>query len=102
LPKSKPHARRGADAAFARAMARSEFGRFYCDQRDLEEVSRSLTRAKTRVETPQLAHPETGTKQAHAKSAPKDGLWHPIGVRERRTELQAALARLKKARKPPS
>jgi hypothetical protein len=46
LPKSKPHDRRGADAAFARAMARAEFGRFYTDDNDLREVRRSLARRR--------------------------------------------------------
>ena len=104
MPKSKPHARRGADAAFARAMARSEFGRFYCDERDLQEVRRSLARTKTRSETSRPSQTNTDTRQKHMKPAPKDNgkLWRPVGVRERRTELNAGLARLKETRKPPS
>ena len=36
------HSRRvGADAAFAKAMARSEFGRFYTDEQEQKEVRRS-------------------------------------------------------------
>ena len=38
----------GADAKFARAMARAEFGRFYTDEREQREVRRSLERAKAR------------------------------------------------------
>ena len=41
MPKSHSHKRNGADAAFARAIARAEFGRFYCDENDLREVRRS-------------------------------------------------------------
>lgn len=37
---------RGASADFARDMAKAEFGRHYVSEKDLEEVRRSLTRAK--------------------------------------------------------
>jgi len=104
LPKSKPHARRGADAAFARAMARSEFGRFYCDERDQQEVRRSLARGKTQSQTPRSSQREADTKREQSNPAPKGKgrVWRPVGVRERRTELEQGLARLKQARKPPS
>jgi hypothetical protein len=104
LPKSKPHARRGADAAFAKAMARAEFGRFYCDERDLQEVRRSLARAKQPDELPRPSKPGARARPKQAEPAPKtNGVpWRAIGVRERRTELQAGLARLKAARRPPS
>jgi hypothetical protein len=104
LPKSKPHDRRGADAAFAKAMARAEFGRFYCDDRDLQEVRRSLARSKQSSGLPPPSQPDAGSRPERTKPAPKKNgrLWRPVGVRERRTELQAGLARLKQARKPPS
>ena len=102
MPKSKPHARRGADAAFARAMARSEFGRFYCDERDLQEVRRSLARGKTQSGTPRPSQPKADTNLDRTKPTPKGNLWRPVGVRERRTELKAGLVRLKKARITPS
>ena len=53
MQKANPHwpfrirrPRRGADPAFAKAMARSEFGRFYTDDSREREVRRSLARAK--------------------------------------------------------
>jgi hypothetical protein len=104
LPKSKPHARRGADAAFAKAMARAEFGRFYCDDTDLREIRRSMARDKTRSETPQRSQPkaETNCEQGKPARKGKRSVWRPIGVRERRTELKEGLARLKNGRKPSS
>lgn len=104
MPKSKPRARCGADAAFARAMARSEFGHFYFDERDLQEVRRSLARGKTQSESSRPRQAKAGTGPEHTKPAPRDkgDLWRPVGVRERRSELKAGLARLKEARKPPS
>lgn len=102
MPKSKPHAGRGADAAFARAMARSAFGRFYTDDSDLQEVRRSLARTRTQRERFQPPHPKTDNRQKHAKPAHNGKLWRPVGVRERRTEPKAGLARLKEGREPPS
>ena len=105
MPKSKPHAGRGADAAFAKAMARSEFGRFYCDERDQREVRRSMARGKTQSETPRPALTK-GANASPERTKPalkgKGAVWRPVGVRERRTELKEGLTRLKQARKPPS
>jgi hypothetical protein len=100
LPKSKPPVRRGADAAFAKAMARAEFGRFYCDEHDLQEVRRSLARSKT----PHRSQPKADTTCEEGKPARKGkrSVWRPIGVHERRTELKEGLAHLKKGRKPSS
>jgi hypothetical protein len=36
----------GADPVFAKAIARSEFGRFYTDDQEQREIARSLARAK--------------------------------------------------------
>jgi hypothetical protein len=57
----------GASAEFARAMARAEFGRHYVDDKDLEEVQRSLQRAKAPVGATQRPKPpgknKTGSKR---------------------------------------
>jgi hypothetical protein len=106
LPKSKPHARSGADASFAKAMARAEFGRFYCDERDLQEVRRSLARGKAQSEAPRPPQPTADGSPEPTKPAPKDKakgkVWRQLALRERRTELQVGIARLKAARKPPT
>ena len=103
MPKSKPHVRRGADAAFARAIARSEFGRFYCDERDQQEVRRSLARGNTQSQTPRSPQRKPDTKREQNPAPKGKGrVWRPVGVRERRTELEQGSARLKQARKPPS
>ena len=96
----RPRQRRiGADAAFAKAMARAEFGRFYTDDACEREVARSLARARTRREgTPDanaaaLAKEarEPRTRGAHtSKPAPQPRL----SPRERRTERAEAMARI--------
>jgi hypothetical protein len=89
----------GADAAFAKAMARSEFGRFYTDEQEQREVRRSLARGKARRE----AKPATteGDAPAPAKVAgkTKPALWKQLSPRHRRTELAEARARLREAAK---
>jgi hypothetical protein len=103
LPKSKPHARRGADAAFARAMARAEFGRFYTDDKDLQEVRRSLAR---RRQENGVAQPAVNGSQKPTRQTPAPAKTKPTALRgaprlrERRTELAEALQRLRESRKP--
>ena len=93
------HSRRvGADAAFAKAMARSEFGRFYTDEQEQKEVRRSLDRAKGRRESEEQK-PERKEEIAPARSKCKPVLWHQPSPRLRRTELAEARARLKAAAK---
>jgi hypothetical protein len=102
LPKSKPHDRRGADAAFAKAMARAEFGRFYADDRDLQEVRRSLARRRQEngVAEPTANGSQKPTRQAAApaKSKPTTVRDAPR-LRERRSELAEALQRLREGGK---
>jgi hypothetical protein len=90
----------GADAAFAKAMARAEFGRFYTDEDEQREVRRSLQRARARREAENGGAP---AEQARSEAEPpglggktraKPKLWHHPGVRERRTELAEARAKL--------
>jgi hypothetical protein len=85
----------GANAAFAKAMARSEFGRFYTDQSEQRELARSLARARPAsaasrapADMPRAPSP----KKAVAKR--KAAIWREPRVRERRTELADARARL--------
>jgi hypothetical protein len=100
LPKSPTHKRNGADAAFARAIARAEFGRFYVDDRDLQEVRRSLARRRRENE----AAPPTANgslKPGKAKApVPKGTTRDAPRLRERRAELADAFARLKETRNP--
>jgi hypothetical protein len=99
LPKSHPHKRNGADAAFARAITRAEFGRFYCDENDLREVRRSMARRRQENEGAQPAatsslkpgKPKAPTLKGATREAPR--------LRERRTELAEAFQRLREARK---
>jgi len=104
LPKSHSCKRNGADAAFARAIARSEFGRFYVDERDVQEVRRSMARREAHHRQKDAAAQPTasGSPKPDKPKAPK-----PKGttrdaprLRERRTELAEAFARLKETRKP--
>jgi hypothetical protein len=90
----------GADAAFAKAMARSEFGRFYTDDQEQREVRRSLARAKARRDADQrMRQPAMmqASAAAPAKVAGKSkpALWKEPSPRNRRTELAEARARLK-------
>jgi hypothetical protein len=102
LPKSKTHARRGAHAAFPKAMARAEFGRFYTDDKDLQEVRRSLARRRQEngVAQPAANGSQKAARQtaAPAKSKPTTMRDAPR-LRERRTELAEALRRLREAGK---
>jgi hypothetical protein len=90
----------GADAAFAKAMARAEFGRFYTDEREQREVRRSLERARARrrVETgggaAEQVAAEAATARPDGKGRAKPKLWHRPSVRERRTEIAEGMARL--------
>jgi hypothetical protein len=88
----------GADPAFAKAIARSEFGRFYTDEQEQREVRRSLDRAKGRRESEEHK-PERKEEIAPARSKSKLTLWHRPSPRHRRTELAEARARLKAAAK---
>jgi hypothetical protein len=91
--------RLGADAAFAKAMARAEFGRFYTDECEQREVRRSLERAKARRKAEkggsaaaQVAEPAVAKPADKGSAKPK--LWHRPSVRERRTEIAEGMARL--------
>jgi hypothetical protein len=91
----------GADAAFARAMARAEFGRFYTDEREQREVRRSLEGAKARTAPDNRSSADRAGTAGEAEPPRPDGkpgakpkLWHRPGIRERRTELAEAKARL--------
>jgi hypothetical protein len=88
----------GADAKFARAMARAEFGRFYTDEREQREVRRSLERAKARRKMETSGGEERPAEAAPAmpdgKGSAKPKLWHRPSVRERRTEIAEGMARL--------
>jgi hypothetical protein len=90
----------GADAAFAKAMARAEFGRFYTDERELREVRRSLQRAKARREAKTGAAPAAQarigavSREPDSRTRAKPKLWHHPSFRERRTELAEARAKL--------
>jgi hypothetical protein len=102
LPKSKPHDRRGADAAFANAMARAEFGRFYTDDRDLQEVRRSLARRRQEdgVAKPAVNGSQKPARQTAAPAKSKSTtLRDAPRLRERRTELAEALQRLRESDK---
>jgi IS5 family transposase len=76
-------------------MARSEFGRFYSDENEQREVARSLARAKAESAT---LHAPAGVSRAPARKQAvakrKAELWREPRVRERRTELADARARL--------
>ena len=115
MDKAKPHWRHarvrrriGADATFAKAMARSEFGRFYTDDNEQREVRRSLADAQARrkaacaaqasAQTNGEAKPSVPEKPGKKKQLP----WRKPSVRERRTELAEALARLREARRERS
>jgi hypothetical protein len=88
----------GADAAFAKAMARSEFGRFYTDDQEQREIRRSLARAEARRMLQPKANedaPAPARLAGKAKTAP----WKEPNPRHRRTELAEARARLRDAAK---
>jgi hypothetical protein len=94
-PSCRRSRRVGADAAFAKALARSEFGRFYVDDQQQREVQRSIARAKGPAEP-------AAPRKAADPSPPKAGkpkLWHRPSVRERRTEIADARAKLAAAAK---
>ena len=87
----------GADAAFAKAMARSEFGRFYTDEQEQREIRRSLARAKAR--RIQQKPDENAPAPARVAGKTKPALWKEPNPRHRRTELAEARARLRDAAK---
>jgi hypothetical protein len=92
------HARRaGADAAFAKAIARSEFGRFYTDEQQMREVARSLAAKARRSPTPRTQEEKAGPSSDGPPAKCRVRLWHEPSVRERRTELANARARLASA-----
>jgi hypothetical protein len=97
----RPSSRRiGADAAFAKAMARSEFGRFYTDEHEQREVRRSLERAKSRRLAPQTTQSKEGVDEPvgpKSKTSPRVAVWTPPSPRHRRSEIADAMARLKLA-----
>ena len=91
----------GADAAFAKAMARSEFGRFYTDEQEQREVRRSLARAKARREAkgrmPDPGEAEDAAAPVEVPGKAKPAQWKEPSPRHRRTELAEARARLREA-----
>ena len=90
--------RTGADAAFAKAMARAEFGRFYTDECEQREVRRSLERGKARRKSDNGGAEDMPVGAVPPKPAgkgrAKPRLWHRPSVRERRTEIAEGIARL--------
>jgi hypothetical protein len=94
----------GADAAFAKAMARSEFGRFYTDEQEQREVRRSLDRGRERREADRQMK-EARKSEADAPEPAKvtgkskPALWKAPSPRHRRSELAEARARLKASAK---
>lgn len=91
----------GADAAFAKAIARSEFGRFYVDDQHMREVARSLARPRagsmpTRQVLGGTQAPGADARLSRGKARAKcdQGLWQQPSLREQRTKLAAAKARL--------
>ena len=96
---SRKRSRRvGLDAAMAKAIARSEFGRFYVDDQQQREVQRSLDRAKGRRQPAEDQKP-AAPRSAKPEDKPKPKLWHQPSVRERRTEIADAKARIAAAAK---
>ena len=91
----------GADADFAKALARSEFGRFYTDDREQREIARSLARTRKKRGGVGAEAPERQEAEAQAEKKPsrKAQLWRPPRIRERRSELATARARLMAASK---
>jgi hypothetical protein len=115
LQKSNPHSpwrrlpqRKGADAAFAKAMARAEFGKNYTDDAREAEVRRSLARGKARqareAAPPKLApaerdkggdqEPDGVPGACKPAGTAKFKPWRVIGLREQRQRLATAKARL--------
>ena len=87
--------RMGADAAFAKAMARAEFGQFYTDECEQREVRRSLERGKARRTSDSGGAREVPVSpRPDGKGKAKPRLWHRPSVRERRTEIAEGFARL--------
>jgi hypothetical protein len=83
----------GADAAFAKALARSEFGRFYTDDREQREIALSLARGRG---TPYQGRPQAQEHKIQDKKVVFKRVvpWRPPSVRTRRSEIASALARL--------
>jgi hypothetical protein len=74
-------------------MARSEFGRFYTDESEQRELARSLAKARPASAASRApADMPRAPKKAVAKR--KAAIWREPRVRERRTELADARARL--------
>jgi hypothetical protein len=97
LPSRRPR-RVGADPAFAKAITRMEFGRFYTDDREQREIARDLAPAKAlrrRTEAPKPP-PQVERQEKRAASL-KINLSRRPRVRERRAELEVAWARLRLA-----
>jgi hypothetical protein len=90
----------GADAAFAKAIARSEFGRFYADDQQMREVARSLRRAqgkRTRQvpgPPPQAPDNEAASSQQKPRARRDQALWRGPNLREQRSKLAVGKARL--------
>jgi hypothetical protein len=97
-PVSRRFRRIGADAAFAKAMARSEFGKFYTDDDEQREVCLSMLRAKGRlVARAKRPPPEAREPEAQQPKPSRPLTWAPPTPRHRRTEIADATARLKLA-----
>lgn len=81
----------GADAEFAKAMARAEFGRFYTDDSREREVARSMARAKARREPAQKkarAPREAPADPTPPRDDPKGGTKHALWRAPRARELK--------------
>jgi hypothetical protein len=106
-PTRRRRQREGADAAFAKSMARSEFGRFYTDEAREREVRASLARSQARRRAkqakPGLPNQDRAPAVDSAASAPpaaaeakpkKHVPWRAPRVRELRQQIAEGKARL--------
>ena len=86
--------RMGADAAFAKAIARSEFGRYYTDDREQREIARSLARGRRIPNRDRAQDPQEHMLQDKTIVFKRIVPWRPPSVRTRRGEIESALARM--------
>jgi hypothetical protein len=84
----------GADAAFAKAIARSEFGRFYTDDSEQREIARSLAKSRKTPNRDRTQEPQEHKVQDQKTAFKRVVPWRPPSVRTRRSEIESALARL--------
>jgi hypothetical protein len=84
----------GADAAFAKAIARTEFGRFYTDDREQLEIARSVARGRRTPNRDRTQKPQEHKIQEKKTIFKRMVQWRPPNVRGRRSDIESALARL--------